>query len=377
MKRGFQPAYIFPLVLLGLLVGIAGGWLRLGYAAFLIPHAAAQHGLMMVGGFLGTLIALERALVMKHKGWFAVPLVGGLSIPLQLLGFSDWALVSIGAASLGLLAIMYLQSLRHPVLDQYLLLVGAACWVLGNFIVYHTGFVPAGAPWWIGFILFTIVGERLELSKFLPVPNWTKQLLLLTLVGFFLGMWIPFHSGGIWLLGVSMILISAWLLKFDMARYAAKKTGIFRYIGVGLVTGYVWLLIHGLILFSIPDHPLHYDMYLHTFFLGFTFSMIWAHAPIILPAVLKIRHQPYHPLLWVGWSVFQLSLLGRVWSSWAGYLDGRLWCSVINGWTILVMFAAMGGVVLMRKKEQIANEFNGKTINLPLKKKIDEKKAAS
>ncbi len=375
MNKGFQPAYIFPLVMLGLLVGIAGGWLRLGYAAFLIPHAAAQHGFMMVGGFLGTLIALERALVMKHKGWFAVPLAGSLSIPLQLLGFSDWALVPIGAASLGLFVIMYLQSLRHPSLDQYLLLLGAACWVLGNFMVYATGLVPAGVPWWIGFILFTIVGERLELSKFLPVPNWSNQLLLLTLGSFFLGMWIPFHFGGIWLLGISVMLISAWLLKFDMARFAAKKKGIFKYIGIGLITGYSWLLVHGLILFSIPNHPLHYDMYLHTFFLGFTFSMIWAHAPIILPAVLKVRKQPYHPLLWVGWSLFQLSLIGRIWSSWAGYLDGRFWFSVINGWTILAMFVAMGMLVWLGKEGQDADERDEKMTRLHTREKLSIRKA--
>ncbi|WP_114749317.1 hypothetical protein [Pleomorphovibrio marinus] len=354
----FKPAYIFPLVIIGLLIGIAGGWLRMGYAAFLVPHAAAQHGLLMVGGFLGTLISLERALVIKGKFWFCVPLCSGLSIPAILLGWPELSIYLVGAASIGLVGIMYVQSLRHPVLDQYLLLFGALCWVLGNFMVANTGFMLVGVPWWIGFILFTIVGERLELSKFLPLPPWSRLLLPSLLGVFFLGMWVPFHTWGIWVMGISVCGIAGWLLVFDMARYAAKKAGLFRYIGIGLITGYVWLLIHGLILFLIPEHALHYDLYLHTFFLGFTFSMIWAHAPIILPAVLKIRQQPFHPLLWVGWGVFQVSLLGRIWASLSGNLEGRVMFSLINGWAIIVMFLAMGSLVFLISRSAECNSGN-------------------
>lgn len=39
-----------------------------------------------------------------------------------------------------------------------------------------------------------------------------------------------------------------------------------------------------------------HDALLHAVFLGFTLSMIMAHAPVILPAVLR-RPLPYHPAL--------------------------------------------------------------------------------
>ena len=39
-----------------------------------------------------------------------------------------------------------------------------------------------------------------------------------------------------------------------------------------------------------------YDAVIHAVFLGFTMSMIMAHAPVILPAVLR-RPLPYHPVL--------------------------------------------------------------------------------
>ena len=57
-----KPNYILPLVLLALLMGISGGWVRLGDLSWVVPGAAAQHGLLMVGGFLGTLIAAVQAL---------------------------------------------------------------------------------------------------------------------------------------------------------------------------------------------------------------------------------------------------------------------------------------------------------------------------
>ncbi|HSI77137.1 MAG TPA: hypothetical protein VK957_14650, partial [Lunatimonas sp.] len=62
-----KPLYIFPLVISGLLLGVAGGFVRVGYIEWNIPGTAAQHGLLMVGGFLGTLITLERAMVMKNR----------------------------------------------------------------------------------------------------------------------------------------------------------------------------------------------------------------------------------------------------------------------------------------------------------------------
>jgi len=296
-----QPIYLFPLILISLILGIAGGWIRLGYMGFSVLGAASNHGVLMVGGFLGTLISLERAMVMKQKAWLLVPLLSGLSILLLL--FLEWPNVGVSLlflASLGLTAIMYIQSIKHPVVYQYIMTVGAVSWMLGNFMLLYSGFVPAAVPWWMGFILFTIVGERLELSKFLPTPKLAKNVLVWLLGLFFIGMLLPFHGSGNWLMGVSVILISFWLLHFDMAKIAFKKANQFKYIGIGLRVGYVWLTINGIVLFFLENHSYHYDLYLHTFFLGFTFSMIWAHAPIILPLVLSIKQNPYHPILRIG-----------------------------------------------------------------------------
>lgn len=165
---------------------------------------------------------------------------------------------------------------------------------------------------------------------------------------FFLGMWLPFHYNGTWIMGGSVIFIGVWLLRYDMANVAARKDKQFKYIGIGLKVGYVWLILNGVILCFLELHPLFYDLYIHTFFLGFTFSMIWAHAPIMLPMVLGIQEKLFHPILWIGWSLFQLSLFGRIVSTLLNLPDWRVWFGIFNGWNVLGMFVLMGFILLIK-----------------------------
>ena len=63
-------------------------------------------------------------------------------------------------------------------------------------------------------------------------------------------------------------------------------------MAVCLLAGYVWLVVAGVTWLVAGD--LHrtdavYDVALHAVFLGFVMSMIFAHAPVIVPAVLRVR----------------------------------------------------------------------------------------
>lgn len=343
--------HLLPLVLLSLVLGIFGGWLRLGSVFIPIAESGSYHGLIMTGGFLGTLISIERAMVMDKKIWLIIPLLTGSSVFAFLLGYADLGLILLMVGSLGLGLIMHLQTLKHPKFHTALLYGGALSWFIGNFIVWQTGLIATGSTWWIGFLLFTIVGERLELSQFLPVPSWSRNALKSLLALFTLGLIIPFHSWGNENMGLSALLISAWLLFFDMAKVASKKSGQFRYIGIGLRVGYVWLGLHGLILLGLENHALYYDLMLHTFFLGFTFSMIWAHAPIIFPTIFGIRETPYHSVLWISWVGFQGSLLGRILASLSGEVALRKIFGVANGYLILVHFILMAGIVFWKIRQ--------------------------
>ncbi|WP_332913775.1 hypothetical protein [Algoriphagus boritolerans] len=242
--RLLQPYYLIPFVLTGLMGGIAGGWIRLGCLMIPIASAGMNHGLLMVGSFLGTLISIERAMVMKKRTWLFIPLLTCASILPFLLGFTDLGLILLMAGSLGLGIIMHIQTLKHPEFHSVLLYAGAASWFIGNLLAFQTGLIAAGSIWWIGFLLFTIVGERLELSQFLPVPAWSKLALKVLLLFFTIGLIIPFHSWGNELMGSATFLIAIWLLVFDMAKVASRKPAQFRYIGIGLRVGYIWLGIH-------------------------------------------------------------------------------------------------------------------------------------
>jgi hypothetical protein len=71
-------------------------------------------------------------------------------------------------------------------------------------------------------------------------------------------------------------------------------------------------MLEGVFLLALPDVPFAYDIIVHTFFLGFVFSMIFAHGPIILPGVLGLAVRPYHPLLYAPLVLLVSSVLLRI-----------------------------------------------------------------
>lgn len=361
-----KPFYLLPLILLSLVTGVFGGWVRLGYPAVPLVEGAAYHGLIVTGGFLGALISLERAMVMKRKFWYFAPILSGSSATAFLLGYTGSGMILLILGSAGLSLIMHMQSLKYPQLHTIMLYAGAVSWFIGNVLVWQSGLITTGTPWWIGFLLATIVGERLELSQFLPATSWSLIILKLSLVLFLGGLILPFHPWGSVLMGISSLAISVWLLLFDMAKIASRKGGQFRYIGMGLQVGYAWLGLHGLVLIGMSSHPLYYDLMLHTFFLGFVFSMVWAHAPIIFPIIFGIKETPYHPILWITWLGFQLSLSGRVVASMLGEFELRKLSGLINGYFILVQFALMAAVIFWKM-------WRGPNCNSPRSKEPSEK----
>lgn len=66
------------LAILALLFALWAGLLRLGWSLPELSNLASIHGPLMVSGFLGTLIALERAVAIRQKWMFGVPAVIGL-----------------------------------------------------------------------------------------------------------------------------------------------------------------------------------------------------------------------------------------------------------------------------------------------------------
>jgi hypothetical protein len=86
---------------------------------------------------------------------------------------------------------------------------------------------------------------------------------------------------------------------------------------------------------------------MHAVFLGFTMSMIFVHAPVILPAVLR-RPLPYHPALYAPLALLHVSLLARVaLGDGIGWALAWRWSGVAN--IVAVLGFATCAVVLVSR----------------------------
>jgi len=238
------------------------------------------HGPLMVSGFLGTLISLERAVALKKIWAFSGPACTGIGALILVIGLQTVAgplLILLGSV---VLAVVFLVLFRQdPELHYAIMGVGADFWLIGN-LLWLRGFeIPQVAPWWMGFLVLTIAGERLELNRLLQLTG-RIQVLFLTVAGglvvaLFLSLWK--FDFGMRLFGIALTVLTLWLVRYDIARKSLKQRGLSRFIAVAMLTGYFWLGAGGLLALRqggvTAGH--YYDAILHAIFVGFVFSMIF------------------------------------------------------------------------------------------------------
>jgi hypothetical protein len=94
-----------------------------------------------------------------------------------------------------------------------------------------------------------------------------------------------------------------------------------------------------------------YDAALHSFFIGFVFSMIFSHAPIIFPALIKLPLKIYRPVLYVWFALLQFSLLLRVIADIIENVSLRKASGMVNGITILLFFITLAFTVKAELKK--------------------------
>jgi len=143
-------------------------------------------------------------------------------------------------------------------------------------------------------------------------------------------------------------------MRQDIARRTVKGRGLTRFIAVCLLSGYAWLAVGGLSMIvsrGLGFGGIAYDAALHAVLLGFVFSMVFGHAAIILPAVLRVA-VPYHPYFYAPLVLLHTSLFVRLggdalslpaWRAWGGVLNGLALLAFVLG-TILAV--ARGSHVL-------------------------------
>lgn len=320
-----------------LLTGLWGGLLRVPVTLPLpVDHAnwISFHGPLMICGFLGTVITLERAVGLRALWTYLVPLLTGVSAAAIASGvLAPWPRWTMTIGSALFIAVTARILSIQPNLANTVLGLGAVAWTGGNWLWARGHEIPGVVLWWLTFLLLTIVGERIELTRFQKPSPVSKPWLLTALVilgaGAICG-GIHQRLSGV-LTGVGLLAVAAWLTRFDFAWRALRHPGLPRFMAVCLLSGYVWLTLTAVLVTARwpQSTGLIYDATLHAFFVGFVFSMIFGHAPVIFPAVLglpvQFRWTAYAPLV-----VLHGSLLLRVTGDLANLPTLRTWGAVGN-----------------------------------------------
>lgn len=336
-----------PLMALGivaLITGLWGGLLRLGWPfPPLLAPTAGFHGPLMVSGFLGTVIGMERAVALGARWGFAAPLLTGLGALALIAGLPSVIgalLMTLGSASVVVIFVFILR--RQRALFTVVMAGGAAAWLLGQLLWLLGWPIHRVVYWWAGFLVLTIAGERLELAR-LVRPSPTSHAVFLAGAGLFvsgLALATIAPDAGVRLVGVGAITLTVWLARHDVARRTVRQRGLTRFIALCLLSGYAWLGVSGalaLLWGSIAAGP-RYDAMLHTLFLGFAFAMIFGHAPIIFPAVLGWRIS-FRPAFYTHLALLHLTLLLRIAGDLVPSLPARQWGGLLNVVTLVLFLA--------------------------------------
>lgn len=274
----------------GLLFGLYTGLIRLGLStpqAFELGPIA--HGPLMINGFLATLIALERGAALEKLWTYIAPFSFAISTFLLMFGAPQTGGYFLLLGSVTLVGIMGYLCVIQSVSHHYIMAGGAASLLVGNllFITNTPIFMLIG--WWIAFPLLTIFGERLELNRIMRPPKKAVQIFTVLIALWLVSLaGIHFTRNPAWMFGsILLIALAAWLIRYDVARRTIKSVQWTRYSAWSLLSGYGWIIVGGILglIYGLPAAGVIYDAILHIFFVGFVFSMIFAHASVIIPSL--------------------------------------------------------------------------------------------
>jgi len=201
-----------------------------------------------------------------------------------------------------------------------LLLVAALCWVAAN-LRFALGMMDdATLAMGLAYLVLTIAAERLEMTRLMQ----RKPLALAAFAGFvsllLLALALLWGSAdgssharalATTAYGAALSLLGLWLMAFDLARRTIRTQGLTRYMAVCLLIGYAWLAFAGLAWIGLALGQPWRDAALHALGLGFIISMVMAHAPVILPAVSRLK-LAYTPLFYLPLALLHASLLWRL-----------------------------------------------------------------
>ncbi|MDG3016500.1 hypothetical protein [Speluncibacter jeojiensis] len=300
-----------------LLAGLDAALLLLGVSSPVTGASLARaHGILMTLGFVGTVVALERAVALGRAWGYLAPAslgIGAVSLVTPTSREVGAALLLAGTVAL---AALYVPLWRRNHAAAVLIQAIGAILGVGAATLWAADVpVPSLLPWLVCFLVLTISGERLELARIaLGDPRAEPLAVLISVaVAAALTVSLLWPAAGYPLLGAALITLVAWLCNYDVARKTLHSKGLPRFSAACLLAGYGWLAVTACwwLFAGSTRAGASYDAVVHSVFLGFVMSMIMAHAPIIFPAVLR-RPLPYSAVMYGPAVLLQLSLLVRI-----------------------------------------------------------------
>ena len=364
-----RPPWVPPLIATAIVILLGGLWDGLMYMGLPLPAGSStmsqDHGQLMVLGFLGTLISLERAVALGKTWGYLAPAAagtGGLAIIAGAPGNVGEALICGGG--LVLIAIFAVVYRIQPALHNAVLASGAVCWVVAAVLWLAGWDIAKFVPWLAGFLVLTITGERLELSRMTGTSRLGRLLFACAAGLFGAGLLASLAAGpaaavpgegvppGIRVTGAGLIALALWLARYDIARRTIRGRGVTRFMAAALLTGYAWLAVAGGLWVSMGQMSdgRVFDSELHAIFLGFVMSMIFAHAPVIIPSVLG-RPLPFRNYLYIPLVLLHISLILRLaGGDWAANTDAWQWGGSLNETAILLYIVIAGSLVARSRK---------------------------
>lgn len=345
----------FPLMALGMLSLVAGLWTGLSRLGWDIPEIRSGllilHGPLMIGGFLGTVIGLERAVALDRPWAYLAPFLSGIgSIVAIFTQYEALGRLFITIGSLFFLIVFIAILRRQFAAFTVTMGIGALLWLIGNLFWLNGYPVFMIIPWWAGYLILTIAGERLDLSRLLA-PSRSSYVIFFAAIALFLAGAVYSTSSpviGTRVLGLGILALTVWLIKHDIVTKTIRMQGLTRFVAVCLLSGYLWLGVGGLLaMFGsglVPATGM-YDATLHSIFLGFVLAMIFGHAPIIFPAVLQVPII-YTPLFYIHFALLEASLLIRITGDVTSTTSAFMWGGLLNVASLVLFLAntAIGGI---------------------------------
>ena len=307
-------------------VGLWTGFARLGVGLTgAAPQFVEFHGALMICGFFGTLISVERAVAFNRPFAYLIPVCAATGVFALLAKATTFAGAAFLMASLGLAAasLSNMGRLRSALLAG-IPSIAALSWGLGTLLWLANRPAAESAGWWLAFLVLTVAAERLELSRVATPPPIARALFVAIVIVILTGTARGELDGpSSPYLGTGLLACGAWLLIYDLARRTVRLSGQIRFTAACMLLGYGWLIIAGLELLAGPHLTVFwYDATVHAVTLGFVLSMVFGHTLIIFPSVIGLKLR-YSSVLYLPLLLLQISVTIRIAGDFSGSTELR------------------------------------------------------